>query len=115
MARLTVRITSAPYTGAAVTDALDFAIAATNYGHGVTLLFEGLGIYAWQHSQSPAKGTKSIAKRLKSLPLFDIDLCYVCQQSVTHYGVAVDNPQACLVSSQQIIELLHQTDHVVTF
>ena len=44
MAQLLIRFTQSPFSNAKSQDGLDFALAATNYGHDVKVLFESQGV-----------------------------------------------------------------------
>lgn len=115
MASILVRFTSAPYSTSSASDGLDFALAATNYGHHVTVVFEGQAVWMWQANQRPPPGVKNMSKRLKSLPLFDIEDCYICQSSLNTYSVTPFSQAFQAADSNTLITLLKNADHVVTF
>lgn len=115
MALILVRFTSAPYSTSSASDGLDFALAATNYGHDVTVLFEAQAVWMWQENQQPPAGVKNMTKRLKSLPLFDIEDCYICQSSLHTYSITPFSSQYQIADSDTLVSLLANADHVVTF
>ena len=115
MASILVRFTSAPYSTSSASDGLDFALAATNYGHNVTVLFEAQAVWMWQENQQTPAGVKNMTKRLKSLPLFDIEDCYICQSSLNTSQVVPFSRNYQSADSDLIMTLLANADHVVTF
>lgn len=117
MATITVRMTTPPYQGFIAQEGLDFAMAATNFGHEVQLVFVGDGVTQLAAELTPPPGMKSHAKRLKALPFFDIEALYCCAQSM-HARLAEDAAMAVVaepLSADAIQELLNNSDHVVTF
>ncbi|MBU2976827.1 DsrE family protein [Alteromonas sp. C1M14] len=117
MANLLIRLTSTPYGTSDAADGLDFAIGATNYGHHVTLLFEGNGLWQLIHQSPPDKGVKNHSKRLKSLTFFDIDACYYSEQDRLSLGITQDKLSPVVSKAEQgdITSLINNSDHVVTF
>ena len=78
MAHLLIRFTTAPYSVSQASDGLDFAMAATNYGHEVSILFEGDGIYQLTEQAPQQQGVKNHFKGLKrchSLTLKTVTTC----------------------------------------
>ncbi|RDV23924.1 sulfurtransferase complex subunit TusC [Alteromonas aestuariivivens] len=117
MADLLIRMQHTPYGGSKATDGLDFAIAATNYGHQVKLIFEGDGVYQLLKEQAPPTGIKNHLKRLKSLVFYDIEELYVCKPSLQSRNLGLEDlgVEAQVIASQSLLELVSQADHVVTF
>ncbi len=121
MAKLLIRMTSAPYGTSNASDGLDFALAATNYGHEVAVLFEGNGLYQL-FPQAKVKGVKDQSKRIKSLPFFDVEECFYAENDVNRLGLNTDTFAATIVQDDVtplddagIIMQIEQADHVVTF
>ncbi|MBU3022827.1 DsrE family protein [Aestuariibacter sp. A3R04] len=118
MSTLLIRMTKPPYSTSSASDGLDFALSATNYGHDVVMVFEGEGILQLIDQQTPATtAIRNHAKRLKSLPLFDIHACYYITEDVPQWGLM---PQALNAVAQPcchntLITLINSCDHVVTF
>ncbi|GGW97449.1 DsrE family protein [Alteromonas halophila] len=82
MKRILVILTTPPYGSGDAQDALDFAVAGVNFGHDIVVLFEGDGVWQLTPEQAPPKGIKNVGKRIKSLPLFDVEEIYACKSSV---------------------------------
>lgn len=118
MASLLICFTQTPYSSSTAQEGLDFALAATNFGHTVSVLFKDEGIFQLVKSDS-VKGVKNHSKRLASMPFFDIESCFVCQLSATRHGVDIGDVMnaidATFVTAAQQIELISSSDHVVTF
>ena len=120
MATLLIRFTQAPYQSSASQDGLDFSLAATNYGHEVIVLFEHQGVLQLNKTES-VRGTKNHSKRLGSLPFFDIEECYVCEESLKLSLLNNDKHEliaqldASLLSIDEKLALSERVDHVVTF
>ncbi|WP_394224069.1 DsrE family protein [Alteromonas gracilis] len=122
MATLLIRFTHAPYANAKGQDGLDFALAATNYGHDIKVLFENEGVLQLVKAAS-TKGLKNHTKRLASMPFFDIEDCFVCQDSAdahnlegTLNNIKVAEELACQwVNAKEKVALLASADHVVSF
>lgn len=117
MAHILVRLISAPYGSSNAADGLDFAIGATNYGHDVSVIFEGDGVWQLHPNQQPAQGTKNQAKRLSAMPLFDIEDCYICHASLIerHLELQAIGIDVEPLDSNQRHALYAKVDHVVSF
>jgi tRNA 2-thiouridine synthesizing protein C len=122
MASLLIRFTQSPYGSGFSQDGLDFALAATNYGHTVHVLFEGEGVLQLVQTAS-TKGIKNHSKRLASMPLFDIEECFICKDSVDAFAIdsvllntgLIEKLEGQLLSASQRLALIQRADHVVTF
>lgn len=118
MSTLLIRFTHSPYGSNQSQDGLDFALAATNYGHQVIVLFENDGILQLSKTMS-VKGTKNHSKRLGSLPFFDIEQCYVCEKSLSASPLTahelLTQLDASVITPEQKLALYGRVDHVVTF
>ncbi|AXT40215.1 sulfur reduction protein DsrE [Alteromonas sp. BL110] len=122
MAHLLIRFTQSPFSSAKSQDGLDFALAATNYGHDVKVLFENQGVLQLVKAAS-TKGLKNHTKRLASMPFFDIEECYVCKMSAETYDIEhvlantdlVEELECKWVTSSEKVALIQRVDHVVTF
>ena len=115
MAHILVRFTQSPYQGSKAIDGVDFAMAATNYGHQVSALFEGNAVWMWQNDQQPPEGVKNLRKKLNALALFEVEPCYISRLAVSRQQVDIQSDQCVFVDSPEIVALLRQADHVVTF
>ena len=122
MAHLLIRFTQSPFSNAKSQDGLDFALAATNYGHEVKVLFENEGVLQLVKAAS-TKGLKNHTKRLASMPFFDIEECYVCKTSAETFDVEhvlantdlVEELECNWLTSSEKVALIQRVDHVVTF
>lgn len=115
MATILVHFTSSPYASGAIGEGLDFAISATNYGHQVIALFSDDAVWMWQSEQHTPDGIKSVSKRLKALPLFDVEKLYVCESSLRLRAVNADHNRFEQVTGAQIAAFFEHAEHVVTF
>lgn len=122
MALLLIRFTQPPYSNALTQDGVDFALAATNYGHDVKVLFEDLALLQLVKTES-VKGIKNNSKRLASMPLFDIDDCYACKASAEAIQLneslqntsVIDELDCKWLAASEKLALIKSADHVVTF
>lgn len=115
MATILVHFTSSPYASNIAGEGLDFAISATNYGHDVIALFSDDAVWMWQSDQHTPDGVKTIFKRLKALPLFDVEKVYVCESSLRLRAVNAGSNSFEQVTDSQIAAVFNLADHVVTF
>ena len=77
MSYLLIISTRAPYHSSSAIDAYEAALAATNMGVSVKFLFMGDGAYQIENKQAPEQiGHKNLFKKLKALPLFDVEDIY---------------------------------------
>ena len=122
MALILIRLTQPPYSNALTQDGVDFALAATNYGHEVKVLFEDLALLQLVKTAS-VKGLKNNSKRLASMPLFDIDDCYACKTSAKAMQLneslqntsVIDELDCKWLAASEKLALIESADHVVTF
>lgn len=122
MARLLIRFTQGPFSNAKSQDGLDFALAATNYGHEVRVIFENQGVLQLVKSAS-IKGLKNHTKRLASMPFFDIEECFVCKTSANTYDIdhvltntdLLEELECEWINAAEKLALIQSVDHVVTF
>lgn len=122
MATLLIRFTQSPYANSISHDGLDFALAATNYGHDVKVLFEKDAVLQLVKTEA-IPGIKTHSKRLSAMPFFDIEDCYVCEESAKALRLTstlkncdvVDEIDAQWINSEARLALMNRVDHVVTF
>lgn len=118
MADIHILMTNAPYGTIDAEEGLEFALAATNYGHEVRMFFIGDGILQVLKGQQVPNGEKSLLKRLSALPFFDIEECYISSSCLLEKGYSAEDiglADAILLESPALIEQLRQGDHTVTF
>lgn len=82
MKRIIVVLSTPPYGTSDANDGLDFAVAGTNFGHEIVVVFDGDGVWQLSPGQQPPKGSKHVLKRINALPFFDIEEMYACQHSL---------------------------------
>ncbi len=111
MAQLLIRFTQSPFSNAKSQDGLDFALAATNYGHDVKVLFESQGVLQLVKAAS-TKGLKNHTKRLASMPFFDIEDDI---EQVLANNSLVDELDCEWITPEEKVTLIQSADHVVTF
>lgn len=117
MSKILVQLTHPPYSGSHAEDGLDFVLAASNYGHEVAVLFVGDGVFQLQHNQAPTQGPNH-SKRLKMMPLYDIDDVYVSEHCMAQRGLSEDGLiplDKHITAMTSIKTLIQQYQHVVTF
>lgn len=118
MADIHILMTNAPYGTIDAEEGLEFALAATNYGHEVRMFFIGDGILQVLKGQQVPDGEKSLLKRLSALPFFDIEECYVSAPCLAQKGYSTDDiglADISVVSNTELMTKLRQCDHTVTF
>lgn len=115
MATILVHFISSPYGSGTAGEGLDFAMSATNYGHEVIALFSDDAVQMWRSDQHTPDGVKTVAKRLKALPLFDIERLYVCEMSLQQRGINADTTQYKPLCASDIAAVIDEAEHVVTF
>ncbi|GEA10929.1 DsrE family protein [Alteromonas sp. KUL49] len=117
MSKLLIRFSQSPFGNALAQDGLDFALAATNYGHEVAVLFEGDGVFQLMDSKNHPS---TFAKRLSVMPMFDIEECYVCMKSLENLNVSPSEKLLQSLELQQLdtlgkLDLFESVTHTVTF
>ncbi len=116
MKRITVILTTPPYGESHSHDGLDFAVAGTNFGHHIAVLFEGDGVWQLKANQQPPKGIKHVLKRITALPFFDIEDLFVCEQSMLSRMSDEALPEEVRsVTAKEKVALLTDSDMVVRF
>ena len=98
-------------------EALDLAMVTAAFGQAITLLFVEDGIYHWSASQQSEKiKMKPYHKILAALELYEIDQCYLCEQSVLARRSisALENEPTCL-DRQAIIDLMEGSDVIIDY
>lgn len=78
----------APYGSQLPRASLDLVLAAAAFEQDVTFLFLGDGVQQLRAEQDgQTLGTKSLARQLASLPLYDVDKVYADAQAAERLGV----------------------------
>jgi tRNA 2-thiouridine synthesizing protein C len=109
----------APYSGLQADDALDAALAASNVGLRVSFLFERHGVFQLLlGQQKDATVNQLIEKRMKALPMFDIEDIYYCKQSADQLlpkESVLSTIAKPLVNQTDIERLIDAHQHVLRF
>lgn len=109
---------SSPHSSSAGREGLDAVLAASAYCDAISLFFVGFGVTQIVANQSPQQLlSRDYISAFKLLELYDIEHLYLCEQSVEELGLAsaqwvIDVKKK---SPQQIAQLLHECDQVLTF
>ncbi len=79
---------AAPYGSAAAREALELALACALFDREVAILLLDDAVFQLLPDQSPAGiSQKNLGAMQQSLPLYDVEKIYVCQQSVETRGL----------------------------
>jgi tRNA 2-thiouridine synthesizing protein C len=111
-------ISHSPYSSSLSRDALDMALASAAFDQQVSLVFVGDGVFhLLAGQQSHCIEQKSLEKSLAALELYDINDCYVCQQSLNERGISAMLELSNLknLNPSEISQVLQQADQVMSF
>ena len=82
---------AAPYGSAAAREALELALACALFDREVALLLLDDAVYQLLPDHSPGGiGQKNLGAIQQSLPLYDVEKIYVCQQSLESRGLTTE-------------------------
>ena len=115
---IVIQTTQPPYSSSSAIDALEAALAATNIGVNVIFVFVGEGVYQLHNKQeNSAIFHKSTFKKLKVLPLFDVDKIYAQHSSLIEHGVSLPNQMTNIspISDTELVDICKQAKHVLVF
>jgi len=111
--------THAPYHSSHAIDAYEAALAATNVGIEVKILFQHDGVYQCLSSQEPNEiGHKNVFKKLNALALFDIEDVYIDQESIELRELRVphnENINWQLLGKKETLALQHAAQQILVF
>lgn len=107
---------STPYGGMASQEAFDAIVSATIFEQNASALFIDDGVFQLIKGQQPSFRA-SQAKQLSSLPFYDLEKVYACKRSVQARDIKTQNfcLDAELLSQEQIFDLIHCQDHILSF
>lgn len=112
---LLIITSKAPYSSNSANDALDAALAASNVGLSVSVLFEGMGVFQLlcnQHKDETIN--QSIEKRINVLPMYDIDdLFYFSKDKL--FSEADLLPIASPICHETMLDTIKAHKHVLRF
>ncbi|MCL9776344.1 sulfurtransferase complex subunit TusC [Vibrio methylphosphonaticus] len=81
--------TSMPHTSAKGREGLDALLAASAYCDDIKVFFVADGVNQLRSKQDPKQVlSRDYISAFKLLELYDIEQVYVCQQSVTRFGIS---------------------------
>ena len=107
-----------PYGSGLARSALDHVLASAAFDQPVSLLFMGDGVLQLLPDQDSQRiGSKSMAKQLSALPLYEVDTLYADSAAAQRLGVDLSAAPAPVqaVTETDIRELLAGHDHVLGF
>ncbi|MGO1297511.1 MAG: sulfurtransferase complex subunit TusC [Vibrio sp.] len=107
-----------PHQTASGREGLDAILAASAYSEDIGVFFVGPGVLQLMKNQAPEKIlSRNYISTFKLLELYDIEQCYVCQESLSEWGLSADDlVMECQVVSRQVLaEHMHQFDSVLNF
>ncbi|MBU2892548.1 sulfurtransferase complex subunit TusC [Colwellia sp. D2M02] len=89
---------SAPYNRNLGKESLDVALIFASFEQGVSLFFQGDGVYQLIDQQNPQKiSAKDYLKTFSAFEFYDIEDIYICQESLTVRNLSesfhIDNVQ----------------------
>ncbi len=108
--------THSPVGNIIAKEAVDAALAFATYDQPIALLFSGVAVTSLRpQPESSAAGAKDLAKLLKSLPLFDVERVYLCQQSAEQHCITKEQcvVDVTLLDFTQQQALLQEAQHVI--
>lgn len=118
MAKILFVFESSPYSNGNAQDAFDFSMAAPGYGHESTICFFGDGLEHLKADGWPKPfNQKSSLKRIKALPLYDVENCYAAIPTDDHqsYQNVADSLGIALIDADALAQLIDTHDFVIYF
>lgn len=115
MSNTLVHITTSPYTGLAVKEALDLAMVLATFEQDVDLAFSGAGIALLHLDQEPNdEQGKLLFKMLASFEFYDLDKLYVPISQLPSEEVKITS-LASILSDQEWTDMLSRYTHTFRF
>ncbi|ORC17186.1 sulfurtransferase TusC [Enterobacter cloacae subsp. cloacae] len=119
MKRVAFVFTSAPHGSASGREGLDALLATSALTEDIGVFFLGDGVFQLLAGQQPqAILARDYIATFKVLPLYDIENCYVCADSLTARGLSDKTPfvlDVTILPSAALCEQLSHYDTVLTF
>jgi len=105
-----------PYADERAQELLDMLLVCSTFGAGVSLLFDGDGLWQLLPDQASDQiARRSIAAQLSSLPLFDVEHIYADAKQLAKLPLPVS--ELCLscqpLSTLELAMLMTQHEHIV--
>lgn len=115
MSNTLIHISSSPYTGLKVKEALDLALVLATFEQDVDLAFSGAGIALLHLDQQPnTEQGKALFKMLASFEFYDIEKLYLPSSQRPSNEVKI-TPLASFLSDQEWAEMLTGYQHTFRF
>lgn len=107
---------TAPYSTYQAQEGLDALLAARIFDQHADILFIDDGVYQLLPTQAPI-GMANIYKQLKSLPMYDVESAYVCQESLGQISLTEgEQPlELIAVEAARLLDLFRQYNHILSF
>ena len=119
MNRVAFVFTSAPHGSASGREGLDALLATSALTEDIGVFFLGDGVFQLLVGQQPqAILARDYIATFKVLPLYDIETCYVCADSLTARGLSDKSSfvlDVTILPSSDLREHLSHYDTVLTF
>lgn len=115
MSNTLIHITSSPYTGLVVKEALDLALVLATFEQKVDLAFSGAGISLLHQDQAPndIQG-KVLFKMLASFEFYDLDALYIPASQLPCDEIKITS-LASILSDQEWTDMLTRYQHTFRF
>lgn len=119
MKRVAFLFTSAPHGSAAGREGLDALLATSALTEDIGVFFLSDGVMQILAGQNPEKIlARNYISTFKVLPLYDIEQCWVCAQSLRERGIAPDSHfviEAEALEPEALRARLDEFDVLLTF
>ena len=111
--------TQGPHGSSAGREGLDAVLATSALSDEVALFFVSDGVLQLTCGQDPQRVlARNYIATFGVLPLYDVELCYICAASLAERGIAAETLRvlpADVLSAQALRIMLNDYDRVMTF
>ncbi|OUR72281.1 sulfur oxidation protein [Marinomonas sp. 42_23_T18] len=115
MSNTLIHITSSPYSGLKVKEALDLAMVLATFEQKVELAFSGAGIALLHQDQQPSNEQgKALFKMLASFEFYDLDKLYLPASQLPSDEAKITS-LASVLSDQEWTDMLTRYQHTFRF
>ncbi|RJT20871.1 sulfurtransferase complex subunit TusC [Buttiauxella izardii] len=119
MKRVAFIFKSSPHGSAAGREGLDALLATSALSEDIGVFFIGDGVLQLIPGQQPGLIlARDYIATFRVLPLYDIEQCYICADSIRERGLSPESAWVLDVKpleSEALSEMLHHFDVVLTF
>lgn len=119
MKRVAFVFTSAPHGSSSGREGLDALLATSALSEDIGVFFVGDGVFQLLAGQTPdAVLARDYISTFKILPLYDIEKCWLCGESLRERGLGDSHPRvldAEILEPQALRRKLDDYDVVLTF